>query len=53
MKYSITIKNKRTHNYTTILVPIYIPTGTTIKWGSDENNTDGLAQWEVIDCVEQ
>lgn len=53
MKYSITIQNTRSYNYTTLLVPIFIPEGTIIKWGSDEHNPDGLGEWEVKNCVEQ
>lgn len=53
MTYELIIKNKHTSNYTTILVPICITTGSTIKWGQDENNPDGLAEWEVISCVKR
>ena len=53
MTFELIIKNKNTSSYTTILVPIYITAGSTIKWGQDENNADGLAEWEVMSCVER
>ncbi len=53
MKYELIIKNTRTSSYTSILVPICILAGSIIKWGNDENNPDGLAQWEVVSCVEK
>lgn len=53
MTYELIIKNKRTGSYTTILVPICITEGSTIKWGQDENNPDGLAEWEVMSYVKR
>lgn len=47
--YHIVVKQVRTGEYKSFETFTKVEKGMIIKWSEDEEMTDGIAQWEVID----